>query len=82
MNKVLTLLYVVIKDNSVIAFETNLKGFVELINDLIPGTGSYGHFERRFKKDVAFKQEINGETYHFQSFKKSKYGSSWQYLNR
>lgn len=50
MNKVLTLLYVVIKDNSVIAFKTNLKGFVELINDLISGTGSYGHFERRLKR--------------------------------
>ena len=80
MNKVLTLLYVVIKNNCVIAFETNLKGFVELINELIPDAGSYGQFERRFKTDMRFKKEINGETYYFQSFKKSKHGASWQFL--
>lgn len=66
MNERIGALYVVMIDNEVICFDTNLKLFVAVLNSLIPESRNYDWFYRAFKKETRFSQVINNKEYYFQ----------------
>ncbi len=60
-------LYVLIIDNKVVIFETNLKSFVEKLNDFDSNTKNYDHYYREFKKNKIIEfQNISGKKYYLQ----------------
>jgi hypothetical protein len=66
MNSRIGSFYVAIQNNEVIAFETNLKEFIRLVNAAVPGTRNYDWFYRRFDSDSKFSISIGSEEYFFQ----------------
>ncbi len=58
--------YVAIKDNEVVAFETNLQKFVPLIEAKEKEARNYQWFYREFKKSTYFKLTLGGKDYFFQ----------------
>lgn len=60
-------LYVAILDNEVVFFDTNLKLFVEKLNNLESDSRNYDHYYREFKKshNVVYKNS-KGVGYHLQ----------------
>lgn len=66
MNQNLSALYVAIKENEVVVFESNLKEFVALVNNKIEGSRNYQWFYREFTKSTHFSSVIGGEQYYFQ----------------
>lgn len=43
-------LYTLVIDNKVVMFETNLKKFVDELNEIEPETRNYDYYYRKFKK--------------------------------
>lgn len=66
MNKRIGSIYVAVKDNEVIAYETNLKLFVELVSQISPKARNYDWFYRSFEKSIRFSTLIGEDEYHFQ----------------
>lgn len=66
MNQNITALYVAIKENEVVVFESNLKEFVTLVNNQIDGSRNYQWFYREFGKSARFSSVIGSEQYYFQ----------------
>lgn len=66
MNQNISALYVAIKDNEVVVFESNLKEFVTLVNNQIEGSRNYQWFYREFGKRAHFPSVIGGDQYYFQ----------------
>ncbi len=59
-------LYTAVVDNRVVLFETNLKNFVEKLNEMEPTSNNYMYYYRAFKKEKLIVQEIDGKEYHLQ----------------
>ncbi len=60
-------LYTVIVNNKVVAFDTNLKSFIEKLNDLESESRNYDYYYREFKKSHDYKfQNKDGVKYHLQ----------------
>jgi len=68
MNARLSLLYVAMKNNFVIAYETNLLSFVKEVNQQIPKSDrfNYNYFVRQFKNSDYISLSIDSQEYHFQ----------------
>jgi hypothetical protein len=66
MNDRIGSFYVVVFNNEVICFDTNLKLFVEQFNKMMPQSRNYDWFYRAFKKESKFSQVIGGNEYYFQ----------------
>lgn len=60
-------LYTATIDNRVVLFDTNLKSFVESLNELEQETRNYDYYYREFKKNqlIVF-QNNKGLVYHLQ----------------
>lgn len=43
-------LYTANQNNEVVVFATNLKSFVELLNNIEPNARNYAYYDREFKK--------------------------------
>jgi len=54
MNKDVKYLYIAIKDNKVVCFDTNLKNFVEKFLIIEQEARNYDYFYRKFKKEDTF----------------------------
>lgn len=65
MNKDVKYLYIVIKENKVVCFDTNLKNFVEKFLVIEPEARNYDYFYRKFKKDEYFEVDIVGGIKYF-----------------
>jgi len=66
MNERITSFYIVIANNEVVCFETNLKLFVVEVNKNIPESKNYDWFYRTFKKLSKFKLTFGDQEYFFQ----------------
>lgn len=81
VNNRISKLYVAICDNKVVAYGTNLSGFVRHLNKRVEGTGTRRHYdiafknlEKRiiesqkagFKVPLSFREDICGKFYYFQ----------------
>lgn len=67
MNKDVKYLYIVIKGNKVVCFDTNLKNFVEKLLVIEPEARNYDYFYRKFKKEDSFEYFLeSGKVYNFQ----------------
>lgn len=60
MNKDVKYLYIAIKDNKVVCFDTNLKNFVEKFLLIEKEARNYDYFYRKFKKENLF--EYNSDS--------------------
>lgn len=65
MNKDVKYLYIAIKDNKVVCFDTNLKNFVEKFLLIEPEARNYDYFYRKFKKVDSFELDMNGGKKYF-----------------
>ncbi len=66
MNKDVKYLYIVIKDNKVVCFDTNLKKFVEKFME-VEEIRNYDYFYRKFKKEDYFEYTVlSGNIYMIQ----------------
>lgn len=54
MNKDIKRIYIAIRDNHPVAFETNLKNFWERFVLIEPEIRNYDYFYRKFKKEKSF----------------------------
>lgn len=64
MNKDVKYLYIVIKDNKVVCFDTNLKNFVEKFHLIEKEARNYDYFYRKFKKEDYFEYKTTtGKSY-------------------
>lgn len=54
MNKDIKRIYIAIRDNNPVAFETNLKNFWERFVLVEPEIRNYDYFYRKFKKENSF----------------------------
>lgn len=59
-------LYTAIVDNGVVFFETNLKLFVEKLNEAEPTSRNYQYYYREFQKTDKLTFENNGKKYFLQ----------------
>lgn len=67
MNKDVKYLYIVIKENKVVCFDTNLKNFVEKFLVIEPEARNYDYFYRKFKRVDSFELDMNdGKEYFMQ----------------
>lgn len=66
MNERIKKLFVCIRDNKVIAFETNLKSFHQTITTIEPEANSYAWFRRQLIKTQCFTIQHNGKEYTIQ----------------
>lgn len=67
MNKDVKYLYIVIKDNKVVCFDTNLKNFVEKFLLIEQEARNYDYFYRKFKKENIFEYKTStNKLYNFQ----------------
>lgn len=66
MNKDVKYLYIAIKDNKVVCFDTNLKKFVEKFGQ-VEEVRNYDYFYRKFKKENHFEYNArSGKVYSLQ----------------
>lgn len=65
MNKLVKQLYFLIKDDTVICVDSNLKNFVEALPAELAGIRTYTYYVRCFSKESRFCFEFN-KTYVFQ----------------
>lgn len=64
MNKELKKAFVAIKNNRVVIFDTNLKDFINKLNELEPNSRNYMYYYREFgKKKVLEYVNSKGEVY-------------------
>lgn len=67
MNKDVKYLYIAIKDNKVVCFDTNLKNFVEKFLLVEKEARNYDYFYRKFKREDSFEVDIiDGKKYFIQ----------------
>lgn len=67
MNKDVKYLYIAIKDNKVVCFDTNLKNFVEKFLLIETEARNYDYFYRKFKGDNYFEYKMkNRESFMMQ----------------
>lgn len=67
MNKDVKYLYIVIKDNKVVCFDTNLKNFIEKFVLIDEDCRNYDYFYRKFKAYDYFEYKTkNGESFMMQ----------------
>lgn len=66
MNKDVKYLYIVIKDNKVVCFDTNLKNFVEKFLLIEKEARNYDYFYRKFKREDSFEADIDDKKYFMQ----------------
>jgi hypothetical protein len=60
-------LYTLITDNRVVIFDTNLKSFVEKLNDFESDTRNYDYYYRELKKTQLIEfQNNSGRKYYLQ----------------
>ncbi|AWX45500.1 hypothetical protein HME9304_02520 [Flagellimonas maritima] len=59
-------LYTAIVDNEVVFFDTNLKLFVQKLNDAEPTSRNYQYYYRGFQKTNILTFENNGKQYFLQ----------------
>jgi hypothetical protein len=62
-------LFVVVKDNKVILYGTNLKDFVQDLNDMKISNRNYQYFYRKFLKGSFTENCDDGFTYYYQQLK-------------
>lgn len=60
-------LYTLVVNNRIVLFDTNLKLFVEKLNDMDSNTRNYDYYYRQFKKKelIEFEND-NGKKYYLQ----------------
>lgn len=63
MNKNVSALFYLIKDNQVVVCESNLKDFIELFPEEIKEIRTYNYFYRKFQNSNYFQFEFNKNYY-------------------